>query len=116
YRGKAVVFDDIVDIDPWGQPRLAAYEIKVNEERVRIKVDLKLFKQLPLGPERRILFGARLARVTREGGGGWGVRFDPDSGVLLTDEGAIEACGLVPVDDDLRRVLAEQSRWARQVP
>jgi hypothetical protein len=115
-RGKAIVFDDVVDLDPWGHSRLAGYEVRINDERARVHLELKLLRQLSLGSGRRLVFGARLANVAREDGGVWVIRFDPDSGVLLTDEGAAEACGLVPVDDNLRRILAEQAQWARNLP
>ena len=61
---------------------------------------------------RRLLFGARLASVDREGGA-WVVRFERASGVLLTDEGAVAACGLPPLDTELREVLRQQDLWLK---
>jgi hypothetical protein len=110
HRGKTVVFDDVVGRDGDGRPALSFHEVRINDEVARLALeDLTLLEQLPLDPPRRLLFGARLARVGREAGGGWVVRFAPDSAVLLTDPGAAAAC--CPLDADLREVLGRQKRW-----
>jgi hypothetical protein len=89
YRDKTVVFDDVVARDDLGRPALSGYEVRVDGEKVRVALeDLTLLRDLPQGPPRRMLFGARLARVAREEGGEWVVRFRPDSAVLLTDAAA----------------------------
>jgi hypothetical protein len=88
----------------------------VNEEKVRLRLELKLLERLPLDPPRRLVFGASLASVAREAGGVWVVRFEPDSAVLLTEEGAVEASGLAPVDPEMRAVLRQQAEWLRQLP
>jgi hypothetical protein len=54
-----------------------------------------------------LLFGGRLSDLTREDGGGWVFRFEPDSGVLLTDASAVASC-LGPPDVDLLEVLRFQ--------
>ena len=64
------------------------------------------------GP-RRCLFGARLADCKREEGGRWVFRFEPESAVLLTDEGATAACCPGPIDD-LREILRRQDEWLRR--
>jgi hypothetical protein len=115
YRGRAVLFDDVVLRDPNGEHRLSTYEVNAGDERAHVRLDLNLLKCLPLERPRRLLFGARLESVAREGGV-WVIRFERDSGVLMTDEGAVAACGLAPLDDDLREVLRRQAEWAPTVP
>jgi hypothetical protein len=111
HRGKAIVFDDVVGHDSSGRPALAVYRIRVSGERARVALEqLRLLRQLPLNPPQRLLFGARLADLAREEGGGWVFNLDPDSGVLLTDEGAVAAC-LGPPDSDLLEVLRRQQDW-----
>jgi hypothetical protein len=73
--------------------------------------DLTLWRRVPLAPPRRLLFGARLRRLGREAGGVWVVRFQPDSGVLLTDPGAAAACCPAPLDPDLLEVLQRQQEY-----
>src|SRR5205823_166192 len=80
--------------DEGGRHRLTGYEVLVPDEQVRVRLELGLLDRLPLDQPRRLLFGARLASVAREGERLWVVRFEADSGVLLTDEGAVAACGL----------------------
>lgn len=111
YKGHGLLFDDVVRRDHEGHHHLTVYEVAVEGERARVELGLKLLDGLPLDEPRRLVFGARLARVEREAGNTWVVRFEPDSGVLLTDEGAAAACGLAPVDAELRAVLTEQAKW-----
>jgi hypothetical protein len=119
YQGQAVVFDDQLRPDGAGRPTLRTYEVQLEAqqgdkkvmEKVHVAVEeLRVLRQLPLDPPRRVLFGARLAKVGREQGK-WVVRFDPDSGVLLTDR---EAAWGLPADDDLLQVLAWQQEWLRK--
>jgi hypothetical protein len=115
-RDKAVVFDDVVARDDLGRPALSGYEVRVDGEKVRVALeDLALLRELPLGQPRRMLFGARLARVGREDGGEWVVRFRPDSAVLLTDPDAAGACCPLPLDEGLLETLARQERWLGDV-
>jgi hypothetical protein len=116
YAGKSVLFDDVIRRDHKGEHHLTGYEVKVGGEKARVDLDLKLLRALPLEQPRRLLFGARLAGVGRGDGGAWVIHFEPDSGVLLTDEGAALACGLPPLDAELRALLGQQAAWARQLP
>jgi hypothetical protein len=117
YRGQAVIFDDVVRRDPAGGLTLATYEVRAPGESARLDLDgLKLLKALPLQEPQRLLFGARLTAITREPPGRWVVRFDPDSGVLLTDESIAAACCPPPIDDDLKAVLKRQAEWAAALP
>jgi hypothetical protein len=116
YRGRAVVFDDEVRRDGMGRPVLAAVQVSAGGVQARPALeDLELLQRLPLDRPQRLLFGARLERCAREEGGAWVVRFQPDSGVLLTDPEAAAACCPAPQDDDERRVLLEilkrQEEW-----
>ena len=112
YRGRTVIFDDTVGRDADGRPALSTYAVVVNKETVRLALeDLKLLQALPLQAQARMLFGARLAGCAREEGGGWVVRFEPDSGVLLTDPGAAASCCTAPLGRELEEVLHRQGEW-----
>jgi hypothetical protein len=115
HAGKAVVFDDVVGRNAAGLPALAVYRVRAGSEKARVALeDLRLLWQLPLDPPQRLLFGGRLASLTREDGGVWVFRFDPDSGVLLTDAGAVSAC-LGALDADLLEVLRRQQQWLAEL-
>jgi hypothetical protein len=115
YRGpgqaNAVVFDAEVRLIGAGQYRLD-WELKAGEEPARLEIDdLKLLHDLPLQEPRRLLFGARLAGIRREQNGVWVVRFEPTSGVLLTDPRAVAARYPGPVDEKLKDLLDQQRKW-----
>jgi hypothetical protein len=116
YRDKAVIFDDVVVRDAAGRFGLAVYEVRGPGEPARVELsDLKLLQKLPLAEPQRMLFGGRLASLGREERGGhglWVIHFDPDSGVLLTDEDTAGACCPRPLDADLKAVLSRQAEWA----
>jgi hypothetical protein len=112
YRGRAVVFDDVLRQDAQGRPSLAFYVVRAGDIEARVALeDLTLLRQLPLDPPQRWLFGARLADCRREQGGVWVVRFEPESAVLLTEEPAAAACCPQPLDDELQNVLKRQEEW-----
>ena len=109
-----MVFDADVSRDGAGPFRLD-FHVRAGGERARVDVnDLTLLTLLPRDRPPRLLFGARLASLAREQGGVWVIRFDPDSGVLLTDETAAGAC--CPLDAELRALLARQAEWAAALP
>lgn len=115
YRGRTVVFDDVLRRDTQDQPILGSYLVRVGEMEARVALeDLTLLRQLPLDPPRRWLFGARLADCRREAGGVWVFRFDPDSATLLSDEMAAAVCCPAPLDEELLDVLKRQSEWLRK--
>jgi hypothetical protein len=108
YRGRTVLFDDVLRVT-MGRPVLGNYVVRRGGVEARVAVeDLTVLRQLALDPPRRWLFGARLAGFRREEGGVWVIRFEPDSAVLLTDEGATAACHPGPMDDELKEVLRRQ--------
>jgi hypothetical protein len=112
YHGRAVLFDDAVRRDAAGEPVLANHVVEAGDEPVRVALaDLEVLRDLPLDDGPRLIFGARLARCGREEGGGWVVRFQPGSGVLLTDLGAVEACYPTPLDEGVKPTLQRQARW-----
>jgi hypothetical protein len=115
YRGRSVVFDDVLRRDASGRPILASYVVQVGEVKAQLALeDLFLLRQLPLDLPQRWLFGACLAICRREEGGVWVIRFEPDSAVLLTDEEAAAACCPGPLDAELRGVLERQQEWLRR--
>jgi hypothetical protein len=115
YRGRTVVFDDVLRCDAQGRPVLGFYIVSVAGVEARVALeDLVLLRRLPLDPPRRCLFGARLASCRREEGGIWVVRFEADSAVLLTDEDAAAACCPRPLDEELLAVLKRQDEWLRR--
>ena len=117
YRNRAVLFDDVVRRDAAGTHHLSVYEVRGPGEPARIDLGgLKVLESLPLERPQRMLFGARLAAVTREPPGQWVISFEPDSGVLLTDEAAAATCCPQPFDDDLRAVLKRQAEWTASLP
>jgi hypothetical protein len=115
YRGRTVVFEDVLRRDAQERPVLSFYVVRVGDVTARIALeDLVLLRQLPLDPPRRWLFGARLASCRREEGGIWVLRFEPDSAVLLTDESAAAACCPHPLVEELLGVLKRQEECLRQ--
>jgi hypothetical protein len=120
YRDKAVIFDDVVVRDAAGRFSLEVFEVRAPGEPARVELsDLKLLKALPLAEPQRMLFGARLAGLGREERGGhglWVIHFDPESGVLLTDEDAAGACCPRPLDGELLAVLRQQDEWTTTLP
>lgn len=115
YAGKAVLFDDPgVRRNAAGRPALTYYDVRADGELVRLALEeLKVFEGMPLNPPQRLLFGARLAGVAREPGGGWVIHFEPDSGVLLTDEKAVASSCPAPIDDGMRGLLQRQAEMTR---
>ncbi len=90
--------------------------VRAAEEKAILKLDLDLLRRLPLGQPRHVIFGARLANVSRGAGGVWLIEFERDSGVLLTDEGAASILFPGAMDENVREVLREQSTWLRTLP
>ena len=115
YKGKAVIFDAEVRRDAAGELHLD-YLLQIPQTKARIDLQsLKLLRTLPLDQPRRLLFGARLESVVLEPEDTWVIRFDAESGVLMTDANAVAACGL-PEDEDSREVLRRQVEWLSQLP
>jgi hypothetical protein len=113
YRGRSVLFDDVVRADDRGRPVLAVYAVSAGGRVARLALeDLTLWQQVPLDRPRRLLFGARLAGCDREAGGRWAFHFQPASGVLLTDRDAAAAVCPAPLDPEIEQVLKDQARWS----
>jgi hypothetical protein len=118
YRGpgqaNGVVFDADVRRDAAGQYHLD-WELKAGDEPARLEIgDLAFLRDLPLSEPRRLIFGARLGSIAREQNGVWVVRFDPISGVLLTDPRTLTTCYPGPVDEELLEILERQRAWVEQ--
>ncbi len=115
YRGRTVVFDDVLRRDLEDRPTLGSYVVSAGDTEARVALeDLVLLRQLPLEPPRRWLFGARLADCRRETGGLWVFRFEPDSAVLFSDDIAAAVCCPAPLDEELLGVIKRQDEWLRR--
>ena len=114
YRGRTLIFDDTFRRDADG--RVVATEVvEVGQEVVRLAFgDLELLQDISLDDSPRLIFGARLAGCRREEGGTWVIRFERDSGVLLTDPDLWRACSSADLDDDTRRVFVRQRALVEQ--
>jgi hypothetical protein len=115
YKDKAVVFQAPVRWDAAARKYQLDYQIFANKEKVDLDLgNLELLRRLPrLDNPRELLFGARLESIRRgDGPRRWVIRFGPDSGVFLTDPGAVAACCDRPVDDTLQALLDQQAKWA----
>jgi hypothetical protein len=111
-QANAVVFD--AKVRRIGEGRYDIdWELMAGNEPARLVIDeLRILHELPLQEPRRLVFGARLGSIQREQNGVWTVRFEPASGVLLTDPRAVAACWPHPVDEELRTLLDQQRKWA----
>jgi hypothetical protein len=110
-KANAVVFDMEVHHNGAG-----GYDhdwpLRAVDETARLEIgDLKLLHDLPLDQPRRLLFGARLGQVAREQNGVWVIRFEPDSGVLLTNLEAARACCPPVMYEELPGLLEQQRLW-----
>lgn len=112
YRGRTVIFDDLVRRDGRGRPSLGVLLIRVSDREARVALeDLTLVRQFPHDPPLRWIFGARLAHCRREDGGTWVLGFEPESTVLLTDADAASVCCPLPLDEATLAVLKRQRTW-----
>jgi len=110
FLGKSVVLDGVVGRDGQGRPVLLAPVVETDDETARVAIeDLEELRDLPLDDRPRLVFGARLASCEREAGG-WVIRLEPRSGVLLTDLDALRAADVKAPDEGLERVL----QWQKQ--
>jgi hypothetical protein len=121
YRDKTILFDAEVRRD--GEQLSLDYFLQAEDKPVRIELaKLELFTKLlahdtlPQGQGQRLFFGARLASISREAGGGWVIRFQPDSGALMTDVGAAVACCPLPLDKEQQETLRRQAEWVKEWP
>lgn len=113
YQTKAVVFDAEVRRTADGQYEIS-YVIWDGKAAARLHLeDVHLLKDLPLDRPQRLIFGVRLAEVQRRAEQ-WHLRLVPESGVLFTDQPAVEACLFVTGDEELREVLERQAEWLRE--
>jgi hypothetical protein len=116
YTGRAVILDTNVRRDPAGSYHLD-YRLFTGTQPAKLEVaDLSVFHALPLEEAQRLIFGARLAGLQRLPPGRWVVRFQPESGVLLTDAGAVSVGCSQPLDEALFEVLGRQAAWMEGLP
>jgi hypothetical protein len=108
FRGKAFVFDMEVSGPPGG-PYDHTWATRRDVHMAFAEV--QLLRRLPLAEPTRLLFGVRLAGVHRDTPASWEVRFEPDSGVLITDPAAAAACCPFLDEDDLHALVRRQSGW-----
>ena len=117
YQGKGLVLDAEIRREPGGGYQVG-WDLFAREGRAKIDVgNLQLLRALPLEQPQCLLFCARLASVRLENGRVWVVRFEPDSGVLITEAGAAAAClQRRAAEPELLEVLRRQADWATQLP
>lgn len=116
YKDRAIVFDAVVRRDAAGRYEID-YAVFAGDEPARLELDgLDVLNGLPLEQPRRLLFGARLEIVSREGPGPWVVRFVPNSGVLLTQPAALGPWAGPMIDPELAEVLNRQAEWIADAP
>jgi hypothetical protein len=114
YKGKTAVLDLSLRRDASRQYHVDFTRPMV-VARLRLELqNLKLLDSLPLDARERVVFAASIAEIRREDRGAFNVRFEPDSGVLLTDVNA-NVLGEVP-DAAFRALLERQKTWAAELP
>jgi hypothetical protein len=112
YRGRGFIFDDAIRRDAEGRLKLANDIVDVNGTQARMALDdLAVLKDLPLEDAPRLIFGARVSKCELEEGGTWVIRFEPQSGVLLTDADAAQAASPCSLDPGLKATLQRQQQW-----
>ncbi|HEU5115487.1 MAG TPA: hypothetical protein VFT74_02310, partial [Isosphaeraceae bacterium] len=106
YRGQAVIVDSEVETEPDHSPFKSyelTYRIFVGRPPGRRgRIDLKgfkLFETLRPVKSQRVLFGARLASLTLDGNE-WVVGLEPDSGVIMTRQKALEKTDWTPLAEE----------------
>jgi hypothetical protein len=121
YQGKALIFDADVRWEPPGR-WLLEYAIFVRGRLVPIDLsdltllqDLYRHQLLSQQKPQRLLLGVRLASVRLEPGGIWVIRFQPDSGVLLTDARAAAFWYAHPLRE-IQEALDRQLAWVNDLP
>jgi hypothetical protein len=117
YQGRAVIFDTRVRRDASGKLSLD-YRVFVGQRQARVEIgDLALLKQLQLDQPQRLIVGGRLAAVERTGEGPWVVRFQAESGVLMTHQPLVERlCPALDNDPDAAKTLQRQAAWLEELP
>lgn len=110
YRGKAIIFDTTVRREE--KDRIVAdYVLRVQGEDVRLDLnDVELFQRLTLEKPQRFLFGLRLQRIERISPGKWSVKFEPDSGVLLTNADAVAIVCPPLATPEVKAILDQQRK------
>jgi hypothetical protein len=116
YRGRALIFDATVHRDA-GRYYLRP-PLQDNARKAWIDLsEVKLLHDLRVDWPCELLFGARLAGCRLEPPGQyWVFRFEPESGVLLTDASAVEAYFGMPLDAKRRKLLEQQTAWLAELP
>jgi hypothetical protein len=115
YRGKPFVFDLELRRDASRRYHVIRYGGKDTPPGVRLEVqNLRLLAYLPLEEPQRVLFGARVAELRRQGEV-CTVRLEGDSGVLLTDVTSTVIGGTIP-ELVLQPILKQQRQWAAGLP
>jgi hypothetical protein len=119
YQGKTLVLD--VDVRRDASRRyLVDLRQRHGDEPLRLDLQqLKLLQGLSLENRQHLLLAGRWANVSRQREQDklvWIVSLDPDSGVLLTNVGAVRACLPVPPDAEVQALLKRQAAWVAEMP
>lgn len=113
YRGKAFVFDARFERRTGGW--VTDYGLATDQgEKVRVLWDdLSLFEKIPDSGPRRLILGARLESLDLEPPGPvWTLRWQPDSGILLTSAPALRNCCPELEGPELEALVRDQFQWA----
>lgn len=116
YANRSLIFDDEVRREAAGGYQLLGSAFFVRGKPVRLDLaNVQLLHALPLDKPQRVLFGVRLHSIALEPGGVWVVRFEPDSGVLLTEAGPVLTCCPIP-RAELLEAMQRQAAWFEDLP
>lgn len=117
YLGRAVVWDDEFGRLAQGGWVCKTYEVKQGADAVQLAFnDVKLLQRLEPFAGQRFVIGVRYASIKLEPPGPrWVVRFDPDSGVLLTDPGAAATQSAALAGPEGEQHLRRQAEWLEEI-
>jgi hypothetical protein len=109
YQGRAIIFDTQLGREGAAGIK-SSYQLLAQGETAQFNcTDLPIFRHLPLDRPRRVLFGARLAKMHRITSTSWTIQLDPDSALWLTDPQAA-AVSCPPLGTPAVRALLDQQK------
>lgn len=121
YRGRSVLIEALVIAQASTGENALNYEIlaRGTTDPRRGRIDFEgfgLYERNPPEPGSHVIFGARLRAVEPGDGGSWRFLLEPESGVPMAHQEAIQALGWVPVETAGPRLAARRSRPQGPIP